>query len=199
MTLGDTVKVRTVNEITQAVSALFEWAIREGILSDNPAKRLKIRDKTPDVEKRNTFTKPDIKKIFVDSYYLDDKHINAAYFWCPLIALYTGMRLEEIAQLHIADVYEHRDENGLTMWVIDIREESSSGQTTDKKLKNRNEKRIIPIHKELIDIGLLEYHARHPKRQTRLFPELNKSSQGSKYGKQVGKQFSTLLGSVVTR
>ncbi|MBG0789925.1 MAG: site-specific integrase [Desulfovibrionaceae bacterium] len=191
MTHAKTMSTRTVNDTTQAVSTLFEWAVREGLITYNPAKGLKIKDKTPDVEKRDAFTQQEIQKIFLDARYVEDTHTHPAYFWCPLIGLYTGMRLEEIAQLHIDDIYEHKTEKGTDIWVIDIREESASGKTTDKKLKNRNAKRIIPIHQDLIDIGLLEFHKRQPKRHTRLFSELNAS--GGRYGKQAGKQFSDIL------
>lgn len=57
--------------------------------------------------------------------------------------------------------------------------------------------RIIPIHKTLIDLGLLEYCVdvmRHKHR--RLFPDLNRTGRGI-YGAQPGKQFATIVAEVV--
>lgn len=57
--------------------------------------------------------------------------------------------------------------------------------------------RIIPIHKTLIDLGLLEYRddvMRHKHR--RLFPDLNRTGRGI-YGAQPGKQFGTIVAEVV--
>ena len=36
--------------------------------------------------------------------YLHDQHKKTSYFWLPIIALYTGMRMEEICQLYVSDV-----------------------------------------------------------------------------------------------
>jgi hypothetical protein len=48
-----TISVKTVNIIVQAISGMYEWAIREQLLTINPAKGLSIRDPQPDVEKRD--------------------------------------------------------------------------------------------------------------------------------------------------
>lgn len=97
------------------------------------------------------------------------------------------MRLEEICQLHTEDIYEV---DGI--WLIDIRPDSTDG-LDDKILKNKNASRRIPIHKDLLSLGLLVYHNRIAEFSVRLFPELNKTKNSPKYGKQVGKQFSALL------
>ena len=54
------------------------------------------------------------------------------------------------------------------LWVIDINE-----NTTDKKLKTKNAKRIIPLHQTLIDLGFLDYyHILEMQGKERLFHEL---------------------------
>lgn len=108
----------------------------------------------------------------------------------PLIGLYTGMRLEEICQLHTEDIYE---EDGI--WAINIRTESTDG-IEDKNLKTKNAARIIPIHPDLIYFGLVTYRDKIAVDSNRLFPELNKTENTHQYGKQVGKQFKKLITSL---
>lgn len=187
-----TLSVSSINQILDQLSSLFNWAMVEELIDKNPASVPRLKDKTHKREKCDPLTKKDIKAVFGADKYIKDKHAQAAYFWAPLISLYTGMRREEISQLHNADIYEHTDNDGNTRWVIDAKEESEKGIAEDKRLKNLNAIRIIPIHPDLIKIGLLEYHSRMTNKHTRLFPELNRSNEGL-YGKEVGKQFSALL------
>ena len=53
----------------------------------------------------------DLRALFSDrTKYLKETRKHPARFWAPWIALYTGMRIEEICQLHICDI---RDIDGL--------------------------------------------------------------------------------------
>lgn len=179
---------KSLNVIVEAISGMFTWAKQEDIIDHNPAQGLGIKDTQQDIEKRLPLSDADIKKIFFSGDYRRETFKNSAYYWAPLIALYTGMRLEEICQLHCEDIYK---EDGISL--IDIREESRDG-LNDKILKTKNAKRKIPIHDDLIKLGFLVYRDEMLKaKQIRLFPLLNKTEKSPKYGKQVGKAFSTLL------
>ena len=185
---GTTLSIKSINVIVEAISGMFGWAVREDFIVRNPAQGLGIKDTQPDVEKKPSLTNDDIKKIFFTGDYKKEAFKNPAYYWAPLIALYTGMRLEEICQLHCEDIYK---EDGI--FLIDIREESRDG-LNNKILKTKNAKRKIPIHDDLIKFGLIVYRdAMIKEKQIRLFPLLNKTERSSKYGKQVGKAFSVLL------
>lgn len=179
--------VKSINIIVQSISSMFEWAIREGIMQSNPARGLSKRDSEPDIEKRKPFTSEEIREIFYSGDFVPDKFNNPADYWVPLIGLYTGMRLEEICQLHCEDIHE---EDGI--WIINISEESHDG-LQDKRLKTKNAKRKIPIHDELIRLGILDYLNETKAVSIRLFPKLNRTNNTTKYGKHVGKYFSNLL------
>src|SRR5690606_34826148 len=93
----------------------------------------------------------------------EQKH--ADMFWIPLISLYTGARMNEICQLEVADVTE---EKGIPCFQI-----TTEGEDDNKKLKNIGSKRKVPIHKNLIAIGLMEYVAFiRSKGHLRLFYDL---------------------------
>lgn len=189
MDYNKTLSVKTVNDSIEAISSMFSWAIREQLLSDNPATGLKLRDDNPDIDKKDSFTLDDLKKIFFTDDYKPSYFSDPAYYWCPLIALYTGMRLEEICQLQCRDVYE--DEYNI--YIFDINTNSDNGEVV-KKLKTKSAIRKVPIHPYLISKGLLEYLKKiRDSKEIRLFPNLNITPKSPKYGKQVGKNFSELL------
>ncbi len=91
-----TLSVKTINVTVEAVGSLLEWCVREGLLRSNPAKGLQIKDTRQEIELRDAFTADDLKTIFSHPKFTQRKFKYPAYFWIPLIGLYTGMRLEEI-------------------------------------------------------------------------------------------------------
>lgn len=182
-----TLSIKTINVILQTISGMFEWGIREGLIEKNPARGLTFKDERQESELRSPFSSEEIKTIFFSGDYTQDRFKNPAYYWVPLIGLYTGMRLEEICQLHCGDIYK---EEGI--WVIDINI-NSNDNLHDKELKTKNAVRKIPVHTVLQRLGLIDYLKKIKKESVRLFPLLNKTKKSPKYGKQVGKQFSAWL------
>ncbi|WP_152639801.1 DUF6538 domain-containing protein [Sphingobium bisphenolivorans] len=108
--------VANVNEYMNKLSTLFNWAVKEEMLTRNPAQGLKIADGTAAREKRRPFSVQQLQRIFDAPIYrgcVDDERGFATIgkerpkrsrFWIPLIGLFAGMRLNEICQLHAADV-----------------------------------------------------------------------------------------------
>lgn len=90
----------------------------------------------------NALTSPDKSSI--------TRHAGAgadASYWLPMLAMYTGARLSELAQLIPSDLVEEPD--GYWLNITDKAEH--------QKLKSVAAKRKIPIHQALIDAGLLTY------------------------------------------
>lgn len=186
--------VKTVNMIVEAASSVFDWGVREGLLEQNPAKGLSIKDDRQEIGLRDAFTREDLNQIFSSDYYVNGKFKHPSFFWAPLIGAYTGMRLEEICQLDCDDIYES-DAPGV--WVIDINVKPSRDGIVRKLLKNKNSVRIVPVHRDLIQVGLLEYREKLKKKGVeRLFAELQKTDLSPKYGKQPGKSFGKLVRSL---
>ncbi len=186
-----TLNVATVNTILDAVGSLFEWYVREGKLRSNPVKGLQVKDTRLAIDLREAFSREDLELIFAHPKFTQGKFIHPAYFWVPLIALFTGMRREEIAQLHCTDVYQDKNSS---LWVININDTGMDEAGFPKSLKNKNANRIVPVHQELITLGFLDYRAKIAKKKhIRLFPELKKTENTSQLGKQPGKQFSAVV------
>ena len=76
-----------------------------GILKTNPVEGLHLKDTRRKDELREVFTKDDLSKLFVKSKeYGQEKHRTPERFWIPLLALYTGCRMEELCQLYVDQV-----------------------------------------------------------------------------------------------
>ncbi len=173
----DRLAVNTINKHLTRIGTLFNFAAINGFIDSNPAKEMQLpEDKRAD-EYRTIFDHDDLINLFHSDEYLHDYHDANYKFWIPIIALYTGARLNEIAQLYLSDI--HQDQG---VWVFDINDQQ------DKKLKNRASKRIVPIHPLLIDLNLIGYAERlKAEGETRLFPELTKRRDG--YGHTVSDWF----------
>ena len=94
------------------------------------------------------------------------------------------MREQEILQLYLEDVYQH---DGI--WVFDLNENHP-----DKRLKTPQSKRLVPLHSDLIDLGLIDLW--EPKKTNlkdkRLFEDANVASDGT-YSSTFSKWFSRYL------
>ena len=177
-----TISTTTVNRYLSGFSAFCTWLANHGYIQTNPASDMflkKSKDKTT-----KPFTVAELNVLFksplfagcqgADEWRLIAKpgnvNIRDHRFWVPLIMLYSGARPAEIAQLSIDDF---RKEHG--HWIFHITTEGEGG----KSVKTEGSMRVVPVHKELISLGFLEYHAGMKKAgQDRLFPLAERNSRG---------------------
>jgi len=184
-----TYSIKTLNVTIEAIASMFEWGVREGYLDKNNAKSLQIKDERQDIELKEAFTADDIKKIFFADNFTTDKIKNPAYYWVPLIGLYTGMRLEEICQLHCVDISQEND-----VWYFNITTSVADNSTEIKLLKNKNAQRQVPIHNKLVQLGFIDFFEQIKEAgNERVFHELKKTDKCPKFGKNVGKAFSRYI------
>jgi integrase len=129
------------------------------------------------------FTLEQLKTIFGAPEYAPGAKRDGQ-FWFPLIALFSGLRLNEIAQLAADDVAER---DGVP--VILVRPDPDAG----KRVKSKAAVRVVPIHPELVRIGFLDHAAKIKEAgQARLFPDLRKAATGY-YSDVLQKRFSRFL------
>ena len=84
-------------EYRGAVQAKYVNSGFPKVLSDKDIRRKGV--------KRESFTQDELKALFGDMRkYVQATEGVSSRFWAPLIALYSGMRLEEICQLHLSDI-----------------------------------------------------------------------------------------------
>jgi integrase len=179
---------RTVNNYAMTMQCLFKSARNRGrFQGENPFEDQRHK---AGGEKREAFTAAELHKLFA-ALPLDlapAKHApESALPWAVRIAAYTGMRLEEIAQLTVADV-QTRGSNGGTVVVFDVHNGDAAHH-----LKNDSSARAIPVHSELVRARLLEYIRALPQ-DGLLFPGLKRrASKGGKIGARLGELFAKKL------
>jgi len=101
-------------------------------------------------------------------------------FWAPLIAMFAGLRLEEICQLRIKDF--NTDHN---IPYIAVQNELGS-----QLIKTNSSLRRVPLHRGLIAIGLPKLvELRQNQGHSRLFPELVRDKSKEKLGSNISKRF----------
>ena len=167
--------VKTVNMRLIDAATLFNWAVANSIIASHPFKRAVLKIQKSDDAERPAVSDDDIRTIIEK---LPMSKAEPSAYWIPLIACFTGMRQSEIAQLDGDDII-----NMDGIWCIDVNDRG------DKRLKNPNAKRIVPLHPTLIQAGLVEFS--EPRNGSKLFEDV-KPYLG-KYGHQVSKDFAKFL------
>lgn len=175
---GPTLSLRTINKYMTTYSGLFTWAAREGLCNANPFAGLLFSDKGLDKEEqRQPFSKEEIEKI-LKSLLSENSGYSDHHKWGALLGVFTGARLNEIAQLYIEDVITRDD-----ILCIDINKKPG----TNKRLKTASSKRVVPLHPRLLEYGFVEYFDRiKSSGAERLFPEFTYSKSDG-YGRNLGR------------
>lgn len=157
-----TITAVTVNNRLRKLSAFMNWCKSNGYVADNPLVGLKVMTGSAK-EARLSFEQHDLTTLLnLDALKTEARKYQWRY-WLPLLGRFTGARLEELCQLHVADFITLQ---GIDCIRIDDGHES-------QKLKNSSSRRTLPIHPALIQLGLLDYvNALRTKNSDRLFPEL---------------------------
>ena len=98
------------------------------------------------------------------------------------MALYTGARMEELAQLDVADIYEVED-----VLALDVNDKGR------KRLKNKSSRRLVPVHDVVRrDLGFEQFVADQRRAgHERLFHELPYTQQ--RYGHKPSRDFNRYL------
>ena len=145
---GETLAVKTVNLMLSRINSFFLWCVRHEYISHNPVENLKLRLTGKANEERLPFTTEELQVLFTNLRADRLPAWKPHKLWIPLIALYSGARMNEICQLQIDNIVNI---GGVPcMEITDETDEHGS-------IKNESSKRIIPIHPTLVRLGLLGY------------------------------------------
>lgn len=148
----DKLSDRSINERFTTLKAFFKWCrYGQGLQIDPEAVMYDISIKDPESSERASFTDEELQTIFSLDHY-SSKKINLLYkFWVPLIGALSGARLGEVTQLRLEDIISVQGVP--TIRLI----ETADDNTGRRKLKTKAATRLVPIHKDLITIGFIEY------------------------------------------
>ncbi len=120
---------------------------------------------------RTDYNDDELRRIFnSDDYTGTGKFYSSAMYWAPLIALFTGARLAEIIQLEAQDIKLVGD-----IYVFDFNDSNIHSNDDQKRIKTKSSRRQVPIHKQLLDLGFLEYAS---TQNDRIFPDEPRNRHG---------------------
>lgn len=149
---------QTLNNYMSAIRALFGYQVPRGEAELNPFIGMQATiKKSHKVD--HDFTAEEMDTIFSSPAFCGCRGatrpfgngtvlLNDWRFWAPLIALFTGARVGEIAQLSTSNLLEKEG-----LWIFTFTDDDG------KRLKTAASFRSVPVHDELIRLGLLRLHA----------------------------------------
>lgn len=164
---------KTIMNKVKSINAMFIVAVDNSLLLSSPASRVKTKGRGTPAKIKRAFTTPELEKLFKRPWTKQTKPKDTETYqhWIPAIGLTTGARLREICQLRLCDF---KVEDGYHF--IDINEEAE-----DASLKNQSSVRRVPIHPDLIKMGLLKYveaeRLRNTESSAMLFSELKPNNK----------------------
>lgn len=168
---------RTVAEKLAKLRAFLTWSrIAKKYLDFDPTEGINVKTHSRSYA---PFIQGDLTALFHSPQYLEKRHRHLWQYWAPLLALYTGARLNEIAQLRLPDVIR---EDGI--WVF-----SFPDYGEDQKIKTQAGIRKVPVSKTLIDLGFLDYiNYLRDRGEERVLPDLSKGTRS--WGQKISKWFN---------
>lgn len=148
---------------------------------------------------RFPLSEDNIAKVFDPDIFVPWAKGHAHRWWIPMIALYTGARVDEIAQLRTADIVE--DQGSLCFGFTVFEKEAQVPGMRAKNFKASSCQRIIPIAQPLLDAGFTAFVEEMRARGfVRLFPNLKAGVKaggnklnGAGYSTGFIQQFGTYL------
>lgn len=176
----------TINKYLQTYISLFGFAKRHHYVSTNFFDgTFMARRKGNKKSLRDPFSADQLRRIVTEAAFQREGLVRHDWQkWGILIAAYSGARLNEIAQLQLSDV---REIDGILCFDVTDVGDDEDGEATAKQLKTEAAKRVVPVHPELIALGLLGYiEGLRSKGAVRLFPTF-KQDVNNGWGRQLGR------------
>ena len=157
---------------------MFGWVVK-----DNKRKRKWGIDGNPFIgfgqsgsteSTRRAFTDDELRALLNHPHFKQRSFTANYMYWLIPLALYTGARLGELTLLDLKDFVIEEGIPCIDINDIDAAESVQQGGVK-KRVKTQNAKRLVPIHSELIRLGILRYVEQlRAKDEVHLFPEMSR-------------------------
>lgn len=180
----DTISGHSANDIIANLKSFFNFLTKSGRRDgDNPFKDLPLHSDGNSAGGADGFDEHELRTIFDPATFMLAK--RPSQFWGPLLALFTGARLNEIACLDLADFVT---EKGVQCIAIrhnprakPLTIEHKANPHSAKRTKNVESRRLVPLHPDLFEIGIENYIDDLRKLgATRFFPTFPLDAKGKR-------------------
>lgn len=158
--------------------------------SPNPFRTVSFDElaRSAPADDRRAFEIHELRTLFTSPVYLGvmqpTGQVKESGYWVPLLGPFTGARLEELAQLRVADI---QCINGV--WCLRI-----TDLEHDQSKKTSSSWRLVPLHAELIRCGFLTYVAQQKLNgHQHVFPSQSNQNKYELWSNALGKWFGRYL------
>jgi integrase len=182
----------SVNKQFGGVQSIVNWARENGMIPDqlwaDPFSKMRLEENDPE---GGPFEPDELRRLFASPVFTGGVVPKAGQgdvaFWLPVLALVTGARRTELATLQAADVAK---DEATGHWTLAIHADRDVG----KRLKTKGSARTIPVHPELVRLGLLTTveAARKCGNEAWLFPPVSKRPGAEAWTKWFGRYLDNL-------
>lgn len=195
---ASTLSVTTSNgNYLNPLRSIFQWALQTGKVSINPFASVRVEGgKKGATVVRRGFKPTEVVALLEAPVFTGSKSLSGEglyqpgtmrvddwRYWLPLLSLFSGARLNELAGLHLVD-FDEQD----SVPLFRIRA-FSPGQ----RIKSSAADRVVPVHDSLIELGLIErVNSLRSSGETQLFPTLEPGGNGY-YSHKPSRFFGRLI------
>ncbi|MFZ2754600.1 MAG: site-specific integrase [Lysobacteraceae bacterium] len=181
----------TISKHRQRLGVFFSSLVKEDVLVKAPyLGQQDDPDRSTDANTGRPFTDAELAQIFDPTHFVPWASKYPHRWWGPILGLYTGARVNEVAQLYIDDVKQVDGVWGLFFWKHHRRQ----------KIKTKSSIRFVPLAKPVLDASFLQFvEDMKANGHPRLFPHLPAGTgkdgepNGLGYGRQLSRQFAAYL------
>jgi integrase len=185
----------TIRERLGGLATLWDYGLRKKLhgISENPFRGVDLDgiEEQPAHERRRPYEVEELRLLFNSPLYRGELVVNGmakdAAFFAPLLGLYGGARLEEIAQLRVSDVMLVHG-----TWALRI-----TNMAPRQSTKTLASNRLVPVHDELLRCGFLSHvDGVRASGHDRLFPSLEGERLDERWGGPLGTWFGRYLDNI---
>ena len=157
----DSISGNTANLHCTNLQGFIDYATSSGRRNgDNPFLRMTRHSDGEEIGGADGFDEHELRDIFNPESLMQAK--RPSQFWAPLLALYTGARLNELACLELSDFVQEKGIPCISIRYIPRAKPGTIEHTKKKKGAARSVKtgssiRLVPLHPDLYEIGIEAY------------------------------------------
>jgi len=177
------ISLETFNNHMAMFDRLGDWAKRHGRAPENVFDGMKIKKAKGAKTDRKPYSYSQTARLYKELTQNPTGLVKKEdQKWGALLGLFTGARLNEIAQLQPGDIGQED-----CIWFVHISDEGDD----KKKLKAEASRRKVPVHSELIKLGFLDF-VKSQSGKPRLFMSFSHNPKDG-YGRNLGRWFRDTL------
>jgi integrase len=180
--LAKRLEAKTFNKHYSALSTFVEWATKLGYVPRSNEFFLNglfiDLEADPDVHvnDRSSWSDDDLKRLFGSPLFHgmashEKWHEKGTFlvrderYWLPLMSAFLGSRIDELAQLKVKHIKTAYNAEGVAVPYISLKDKATN-------VKEAASRRVIPFHRDLIDLGFMEDRVDGRLPEEWVFPEI---------------------------